>query len=307
MKRMNKVSKLCFGALTISPLQQNFTPEEAADLMEYAFNKGINFFDTAEIYESYHLFRAFLKRTIAREDVFISTKCYAYDYKTAEASLNQALEEMQTPYIDLMMLHEQESEHSLRGHNEALQFFDLMKKEGKIRHIGMSTHFVEGVLAGSNHQLIEVIHPIINKRGLGIIGGNREDMENALKVAKEKGKFIFAMKVLGGGHLLKDYSEALCYAQDLPWIDSIAIGMQSKEEVDANVSAILKRERISSGVYKKRKLIIDPYCIGCGKCVDRCQQKALYLDKGKAKVLNERCILCSYCVGACEDFYIKVV
>ncbi len=304
---MNKVSKLCFGALTISPLQQNFSPEEAADLMEYAFHQGINFFDTAEIYNSYALFKAFLKRDIPREEVYISTKCYAYDYKTAKSSLDQALKEMDTPYIDLMMLHEQESEHTLRGHSEALDYFALMKKEGKIHHIGMSTHYVQGVLAGAQHKLIEVIHPIINKSGLGILGGNRGDMENALEIAKNNGKFIFAMKVLGGGHLLKSYSEALSYVLKLPWIDSFAIGMQTREEIDANVSSVIHNIIGTDCVNKDRKLIIDPYCIGCGKCIQRCQQKALYLDEGRAKVIKDRCILCSYCVGACEDFYIKVV
>lgn len=275
--------------------------------MEYAFYQGINFFDTAEIYQSYHLFKAFLERDIPRKDLYISTKCYAYDRKTAKASLDQALEEMKTPYIDLMMLHEQESEHTLRGHAEALDYFACMKKEGKIRHIGISTHFVQGVLAASGHELIEVIHPIINRSGLGILGGTREDMEKALEWAKKKRKFIFAMKVLGGGHLLKSYPEALRYALGLPWVDSFAIGMQTKEEVDANVSAVMKNTIQINPVDGQRKLIIDPYCIGCGKCVDRCQQKALYLEKGRAQIIKERCILCSYCVAACEDFYIKVV
>lgn len=304
---MNNVSKLCFGALTISPLQQNFTPEQAADLMVYAFSQGINFFDTAEIYQAYPLFKAFFNRNIPREAVFISTKCYAYDKKTAKASLDLALEEMNTPYVDLMMLHEQESEATLRGHAEALEYFAQMKAEGKIRHLGMSTHFVGGVLAGADHPLIEVIHPIINKAGLGILGGTREDMEKALERAKKSGKFIFAMKALGGGHLLKSYGEALHYVLDLPWIDALAIGMQSKEEVDANVSSVLKNDIRANGVDKERELIIDPYCIGCGKCVVRCQQKALYLENGKARVHKERCVLCSYCVGACEDFYIKVI
>lgn len=304
---MNNVSKLCFGTLTLSPLQQNFSPARAADLMEYAFHKGVNFFDTAEIYESYPLFREFLKRGLPREEVFISSKCYAYDRKTAKKSLELALESMDTPYIDLFMLHEQESEHTLRGHAEALEYFVEMKKKGRIGHIGMSSHFVAGVRAGALHPYIEVIHPIINKVGLGIVDGTRQDMEEALKLASYKGKFIFAMKALGGGHLLKNYGEALEYVLGLPYIDSLAIGMQSEEEIDANVLSVMNKQIAARAVDKSRQLIIDPYCIGCGKCVARCQQAALSLVNGKAVVDSSSCVLCSYCVQSCEDFYIKVV
>lgn len=274
--------------------------------MKYALDQGINFFDTAEIYESYDLFKAFLKKIPSREDVFISTKCYAYDKNTAKTSLELALDSMDTGYVDLMMLHEQESEHTLRGHQEALEYFSLMKEEGKIRYLGMSTHYVGGVLAGAEHPLIEVIHPIINKSGLGILGGSVEDMVSAIHLAKSKGKFIFAMKALAGGHLLGNYKEALNFVLSLP-IDSLAIGMQSKEEIDANVQAVHYGKTPFHEVKKKRHLVIDPYCIGCGNCVARCQQKALSLVDGKARVDETKCVLCSYCVRACEDFYIKVI
>lgn len=46
----------------------------------------------------------------------IFTKSYAYDSKTAEDSLAKALKELNTDYIDGFLLHEQESEHTLRGH-----------------------------------------------------------------------------------------------------------------------------------------------------------------------------------------------
>jgi len=47
------VSRLCFGSLTISPLQRNLSYEKGAELLKYAFNKGINFLDTAELYNNY--------------------------------------------------------------------------------------------------------------------------------------------------------------------------------------------------------------------------------------------------------------
>ena len=46
-----KVSKLCFGTLTMSPLQRNMSPEEGAKLLIHAYEKGVRFLDTADRYD----------------------------------------------------------------------------------------------------------------------------------------------------------------------------------------------------------------------------------------------------------------
>ena len=48
-----KVSKICFGTLTLGPLQKNYSVREGANLLSYAYDKGINFLDTAELYDNY--------------------------------------------------------------------------------------------------------------------------------------------------------------------------------------------------------------------------------------------------------------
>ena len=45
-----EVSRLCFGSLTIGPLQKNKTLEESRPIIEAALEAGINFFDTADLY-----------------------------------------------------------------------------------------------------------------------------------------------------------------------------------------------------------------------------------------------------------------
>ena len=42
-----KVSRLCFGTLTMSPLQRNLSPEEGARLLVHAYERGVRFLDTA--------------------------------------------------------------------------------------------------------------------------------------------------------------------------------------------------------------------------------------------------------------------
>lgn len=304
-----EVSRLCFGSLTMTPFQANLPIREGADIIKYAYDKGINFIDTAEIYENYKYIRIALE-SIDRKDYVITTKCYAYTKDMAKESLNKALEEIGTDYIDIFLLHEQESIHTIRGHYEAIEYFLEAKKKGLIRAFGLSTHRVEGVMGATKFNEIDVIHPIINIQGIGIQDGTVQDMLSAVKIAYDMGKGIYAMKPLGGGHLIKNFEKAFEFVKDIPYIHSIAIGMQSKDEVDANVSMMVDGVFPEDLKYKlnekKRKLIVADYCIGCGNCVRICKNNGIEIIDGKA-VPNENCILCGYCARNCPEFCIKVI
>ncbi|NLL82285.1 MAG: aldo/keto reductase [Tissierellia bacterium] len=304
-----EVSRLCFGSLTMTPFQANLTIKEGAYLIEHAYNRGINFLDTAEIYENYGYIREALKG-IKREDYIIATKTYAYTEEMARDSVELALKELDTDYIDIFMLHEQESIHTLRGHYDAIEYFIKAKDQGKIRAIGISTHKVAGVRGIMSFPEIEVVHPIVNKYGIGINDGSIEDMLNELKALRDKGVGIYAMKPLGGGHLIKEAESSLKFVKNIPFIDSIAIGMQSTDEIDANIQLINNgfiSDNISNKINKKnRKLLVADYCIGCGKCEERCQQNGIKVIDNMAAP-NEKCILCGYCATVCPDFCIKVI
>lgn len=304
-----EVSRLCFGSLTMTPFQANLDVKEGAYLIEYAFERGINFLDTAEIYENYHYIKQALKG-IRREDYVIATKSYAYTKEMAKESLELALKQIETDYIDIFLLHEQESIYTVKGHFEAIEYFLEAKKKGIIRAFGISTHNIAGAKAAKEVKEIEIIHPIVNKIGIGIQDGTIDDMLDELKGINALGKGIYAMKPLGGGHLIKNVEESFNFVKSIPFIDCIAIGMQSTKEIDANVSLMEKgyipksiKEQIGK---KKRKLIVADYCIACGNCVNRCKQDGIDIIDGIA-VPNEKCILCGYCATVCPEFCIKVI
>ena len=139
-----KVSRLCFGTLTMSPLQRNMPPEEGARLLVYAYERGVRFLDTADLYGTYPHIRLALKDA---PDYVISTKAYCYDRDTARAALERAFAGTGRDYIDLFMLHEQESELTLRGHRPALDALYDCKAKGMVRAVGISTHHVAAVRA----------------------------------------------------------------------------------------------------------------------------------------------------------------
>jgi len=302
------VSKLCFGALTMSPLQKNAAPEQSVPVIRRAIEQGVNFFDTADLYNAYHL----LKQALSiQKDLILCTKSYDYEAQGVAKSVERALRETGRDYIDIYMLHEQESRHTFEGHWEAIATLIKMKEQGKIRAFGISTHRVQAVYDALDYSEIEVLFPLINLTGIGIEDGTAQDMERAIEKAHGAGKGVFAMKILGGGNLLSCVEACFDYALGLPALDAIALGMQSIEEVDYNVAKI-NGEKIpeilkKAVAQKKRRLHIDDWCEGCGNCVQKCSHKALKMMDGHPVINRERCVTCGYCATVCPLFCIKVI
>lgn len=304
-----KVSRLCFGALTIGPLQANLPPQEGAKVIKAALELGVNFIDTAELYGTYpHIAQAVQGR---RDQVIIASKSYAYTKEGMEESLTKALRELATDYIDIFLLHEQESGHTIRGHWEAFEYLLSAKEKGLVRAVGISTHAVAATIAAASIPQLDVIHPLYNIRGLGILDGTRDQMCEAIQRAAQFGKGIYAMKPLGGGNFRDNVKASLDYVLQTPGVGAVAMGMKSPLEVELNVRLVsglpvspkLARQVAS----QKRYLHIDDWCQGCGSCVASCSQGALELVDGKATVDQDQCLLCGYCAAACREFAIKVV
>lgn len=310
-----QVTKLCIGSLTVSPMQANLPIERASDVLAYAFDRGISFVDTAQYYANYDIIRAALKKCRAPEKIAISSKTYAYSRGLAAAAVEEARRSLDRDVIDIFMLHEQESYETLRGHMEALDYLFECKSRGIVKAVGTSMHHiaaVRGVKTLAERGIaLDIIHPIYNKAGIGIADGTREEMALAISKVHDLGIGVFAMKSLAGGHLFTCASDAFDFVLDSPFIDAVAVGMQSEEEVDANISFFENRS-FPDGVKKAlsektRRLLIEDFCEGCGKCVERCTQGALRLDNGRSIVDTRRCVLCGYCSKVCPVFAIKVI
>lgn len=303
-----KVSRMCFGSLTIAPLQKNKTLKESKEIIAAAIDQGVNFFDTADLYNNYDHLEQAIKM---KKDIVISTKSYDYTKEGVLKSLNRALSELKRDYVDIYMLHEQESRKTIEGHWEAIEALIEMKKAGKIRAIGISTHRVEGVSDAADFKELDVIHPLINLTGIGIEDGSSKDMEVAIHKAKLNGKGIYGMKPLGGGNLLSQKQACFDYVLGLKDLDAIAIGVQSVDEVNYNVKKFNGEtipKRLEEAVLTAPKTLhISDWCVGCGECLAHCNQNALSIVNGKATVDKEKCLLCCYCSAYCKLFCIKVI
>lgn len=303
-----RVSRLAFGSLTLGPLQASLPVEAGVNLLLEATDRGVNFIDTADSYCNYEYIRRVLEE---KPSLVVASKSYDYTYEGMKATVEKALREIGRDYIDIFLLHEQESKLTIEGHWPAVEFLLDAKRSGMVRAIGISSHCTAAVEAAATLPEIDVIHPLINKLGIGIIGGTLEAMVAAVDRAHEHGKGIYAMKALAGGHLLREAKDALNFVLHLPSVDSVAVGMQNSQELEFNLACIEGRE-VSLSIQERlrrqpRRVYIEPWCTGCGSCVARCRYSALQIRGGKAQVEPDRCILCSYCAGVCRDFCIKIL
>ena len=149
------VSRLCLGTMTFGSGEGMFKVIGAVDqkgadgLIKAAFDAGINFFDTADVY-SYGesettLGQSFKNLDIDRKDVVIATKVYSrvgpgrndigasrgHILNGVEASLRR----LQTDYIDLYQIHANDSVTPIE---ETLRALDTLVTQGKVRYIGVS-------------------------------------------------------------------------------------------------------------------------------------------------------------------------
>lgn len=198
-----KISQICLGTMTFG--QQN-TEADGHAQMDYALEKGINFFDTAEMYsvparqETYgsteKIIGTWFKKTGKREEIVLASKIagpspnFGYmrenmDFSPASIkfALDQSLQRLQTDYIDLYQLHWPERKANFFGQrgfkvqddawedniHSVLETLDGLIQQGKINHIGLSNETPWGImrfLEESKYQNLPRIKTIQNPYSL---------------------------------------------------------------------------------------------------------------------------------------------
>lgn len=304
-----EVSELCFGTLTLGTIQANLSPEEGGKVIQKALDSGVTFFDTAQKYGSY----PHLKVGLAgwTDKVVVASKSTEATYKDMQDAVEEALREMNLERIGIFHLHLVKSREDFLAREGALECLVDLREKGVIQAIGISAHAAAGVNAVLDCDEIDVVFPIVNRDGFGIVDGTLEDMLKASRAAKAKGKSLYDMKPLGGGHLIDEIPAAIDYARKLSLFDSISVGMKTPDEVEMNVMVFEHKsipawllEKVKSA---KKRLIVYDSCEKCGTCEDTCDQGAIKVGEKKAVVDHSKCILCGYCAASCPVFCLRVI
>ncbi len=131
----------------VSDISCGFILDEG--VIRAAYESGMNYFDTAEEYPGHHRVLARVIKTMDRKKVFITTKLEATkpEPKATKSEIKEgflkrarkALEELQTEYVDCLMMHCPEKAETLKDEGFHAAMAEL-KAEGRVRHVGVSQH-----------------------------------------------------------------------------------------------------------------------------------------------------------------------
>ncbi|GEO24627.1 oxidoreductase [Alicyclobacillus acidoterrestris] len=165
-----KVSEVSFGTWAIGGAWGHVDEQEALDGLARAIDRGVNFFDTADVYgdgRSEHLLSIATK---GREDeIHIATKfCRAgdihdpntYSEASVRAYCEASLKRLNREAIDLYQIHC--PPHEILKQGAVFEVLDKLKREGKVKHYGVSVETVAEGLTAIEYPGVEALQVIFN-------------------------------------------------------------------------------------------------------------------------------------------------
>ena len=262
------------------------------NLCKAAYEKGIKLFDTANGYQNGNneIMLGNLLKDYTRDSFYLATKVKPIgvdregkpsDQTTAEdflSKFNTSLSRLKMDYVDILYIHDIRNPEML-AYKPIIDTVKKLKKEGKIKFMGFSTHANEPVVidAAASTDTWDVILTSYNFKQTYI-----NELNNAIKKANQAGIGIVAMKTLaGGGFLDKEKTKPINTTAALKWVLSnpdvttTIPGMTDFDQLDLNVKILAD---ISITDQEKKDLLIAGYekglyCTGCTKCLASCPMK----------------------------------
>lgn len=197
-----KISEVSFGTWAIGGSWGKTSDTEALKSLEYAIDQGVNFFDTADVYGNGHSEELLAKATKGKEDrIHIATKfCRQgdifdpvnYSYERVSSYCEDSLRRLNRDTIDLYQIHCPATEILKEG--TVFDVLDRLKKEGKIRHYGVSVETVEEGLICLEHPNVKSLQIIFNIF-------RQKPLEELIPLAYDKGVGLLVRLPLASGLL----------------------------------------------------------------------------------------------------------
>jgi aryl-alcohol dehydrogenase-like predicted oxidoreductase len=225
--------------------------EKLVDLMLHAYDRGITFFDMADLYGTHIYFREAL-RTIPRDKVTLLTKLWwPYDsnkpaelsadlrYRSAKKAVERFCHEMTVDTIDILLLHCLRKEDWLGEMSPYMEALQEMKAEGKIRALGVSCHDFGAMKTAAESPWVDVMLSRLNPFNASM-DASPEEVIALLKKARANGKGIIGMKIYGNGKLVDRKEECMQFAQSNGVFDAMTIGATTPEQIDENLALMAK-------------------------------------------------------------------
>ena len=245
------VSRIAFGTGTkgwkIESDQTRLGMKNFVELSQYGFDRGIRFFDTADMYGSHPYVGAALK-VIPREKVTILTKVMTYGhegwYQTEPfaKSFDRFRKDLGTDYLDILLLHcMMNGQWATEYKQSYMDGLSEAKQKGLIKAVGISCHSLEAMVEAASNPWVDVLFARINHNGARM-DGTPEKVMQVLETARKNGKGIIGMKIFGCGDLVRENEReaSLNYVIKSGNVHCMTLGMTTREQMDDNISRVMR-------------------------------------------------------------------
>lgn len=298
-----ELSLLGFGAMRL-PLNEDGTVDEkqTEEMVAYAIDNGVNFFDTAYPYHSGESERIMgdILSGYPRDSYYLATK-YPGHQITAEGASNydpeavfeEQLRKCRVDYFDFYLLHNV-YENSIDTYTDPdwgiIDYFVKQKELGRIKHLGFSSH-------GG----MEILNRFLDEYGdvmefcqiqLNYLDWTLQDAKAKYEMLTDRGIAVWVMEPVRGGKLasLSDEAEARLKAlrpdesiaawsfrflQTLPNVKMILSGMSNNEQVIDNIKTFTNDKPATASEVETLLEIAEDMkdaipCTSCRYCTDGC-------------------------------------
>lgn len=294
-----KLSLLGFGTMRLPTLPDGSIDERRfAEMTDIAIKSGVNYFDTAWPYHS-GMSETVVGKVLSfypRDSFYLATKFPGHqisDSYDPRVIFEKQLEKCRVDYFDFYLLHNvYESSMSVYLDERwgILDYFKEQKREGRIKHLGFSSHaridtlerFLE--IAGKDMEFCQI--------QLNYVDWTLQNAKGKVELLNKYDIPIWVMEPVRGGKLCKmtSYNEqrlkafrpddsiaswGFRFLQDIPGVKMILSGMSDMEQMKDNLRTFEKSQPLSE---KETELVLDIAeflknsvpCTACRYCTDGC-------------------------------------
>jgi len=269
-----KVRRIGFGGMSIP----NVDADQAVATLNRALDLGVNFIDTARIYGEGDSERKIgLVMRDRRGECYVSSRSPDMSYDGMKRDIDESLRALRTDSIDLYEPHDvstQAKYDQLVGSHGALQALQDAKQEGKIRHIGFTSHdweLTERMIRSGQFEAGLITYNL----------ADRQAADGTIDLAEQYHVGLFVMKVFGNGKLLRlsppnenrrpTVEQCLRFALSNQRLPLILTGVKSPGEIEQNVGIANTYKPMTAAEADEMRLFGDRlgrgYCYGCGYCL----------------------------------------
>ncbi|MCM1272692.1 MAG: aldo/keto reductase [Clostridium sp.] len=298
-----KLSALGLGMMRLPVVDGNdaiVDEKTAAEMIDYAYHNGVNYFDTAWGYHggNSELVAGKYLSKYPRDSYYLASKFPGYDLSNmgkVEEIFEKQLEKCQTEYFDFYLIHnvyEGNVDEYLNPEHKILEYLLKQKENGRIKHFGFSAHGSVEVMK----KFLAVYGPHMEfcQLQLNYMDWHFQGCEQKVKLIRDAGLPVWVMEPLRGGKLATASDEmtaelkkmrpnetipawAFRFLQAIPEVTMVLSGMSSMEQLKANIETFQEEKPLNNDELHKLVALIDEEvkkgglpCTACHYCTSHC-------------------------------------